>query len=255
VNIFPLPAARKQLAHSVESFRRLADVVGRDRRLRSVVLVLIALDLLFTLYFAVAKALFNLEIYAGLYYHKELLITADGGVPEWFNYLKTIAIVVLMLRVYRGSRQPVYAALMVLFFVILLDDAMMIHESMGREFRYWFDLSPVWGLRAQDVGELITWGILGVLLGPVTILAVFRSESRHRGNGLAMLLPFGVLVLCGMFVDQLYNSLSDLFTNAGVLLDVVEDGGEMLAITAILAMALGIAAEQRAIFRGAPGSG
>ena len=210
------------------------------------VAALFAVDLFFIVYFGVGKTLYEFDRDPFLYNHKELMITTDGGVPEWFNYLKTLLVVALLVRLARTTWQPIYASLALVFLVVVLDDAMEIHETVGKSLARALDIPRVLGLRGRDVGEVMTWMLLGALVVPLLLLALPRSTRVHRGNGLALLLSFGALVVCGVVVDQL-GPLSDVFHGAGVLLDVVEDGGEMLAITTACALALGAERERRTL--------
>jgi hypothetical protein len=235
----PLAVVSGWNALAWSSFLRLLSVVRSSRYLLALVLALLAVDLFWTLYFGVGKLLHYLERYSTLYYHKELLITTDGGLPELYLYLKTLVVVALLVRLFQATGQPAYAALGGVFLVVLLDDLMEIHEYVGRNLVPILDLQPISGLRARDVGEVITWAGLGVLVLPLLWFGLWRSDRRHRGNGLAFLIPFGLLLFSAIFIDQLYGDFSDAFFGAGILLDMAEDGGEMVAISLACALALG----------------
>ena len=72
---------------------------------------------------------------------------------------------------------------------------------------------------------------------PLILIGLFRSERTHAVNGLALLVPFSALVFFGMFVDQIYHILRHAFFGADILLGMIEDGGEMIAITMACALA------------------
>jgi len=83
----------------------------------------------------------------------------------------------------------------------------------------------------------MTWTLLGMLLVPLLIVGFARARREHLRNGLALMVPFAGLLFCVVFVDQLYHSGKHLFFGSGNLIDMVEDGGEMIAITFATAMA------------------
>ena len=61
-----------------------------------------------------------------------------------------------------------------------------------------------------------------------------------------MIFSFVALLFFAIVVDQLDGTLGEAFDGAGVILDVVEDGGEMIAITTACALVLGAEHERRA---------
>ena len=141
---------------------------------------------------------------------------------------------------FRSKRQWIYVALAILFALVLADDMLEIHEEGGKYFARALELRPALGLRAVDFGELITWAILGALMVPLILVGLLRSKRTDVENGLVLLVPFGALVFFGMFVDQVYHILRHAFFGADILLGMLEDGGEMIAITmaCVLAAAL-----------------
>lgn len=219
-------------------FRDLLRVTRADPLLRQLFIVVLAIDLGWIVWFAFTRLLHLSEVTS--YYHKQLkhlLITTEGGYPEIFNYAKTLALVLLLASLAWSNRRLIYVALTVVFTVILLDDSLAIHENFGAYLVWRFDIPKALGLRAQDFGELIIWAILGALLVPLIVAGIVRARPPHRGNGLALLVPFTVLLFCAVGVDQLYGSFGYSFFGASIILDSLEDGGEMIAITTCCAVA------------------
>jgi len=217
--------------------RELRLLIREDRPLYAFFLALLLFDLIATLWWAGTRLLYNLDINQSLYEIKVLRIDADRGVPEWVTYGKTLLLVILLVRILFVRRQWIYASLATLFALILVDDTMEMHESGGEYFARELELQPWHGLRAVDFGELITWSLLGALILPLLLLGLFRSERDDLANGLALLVPFGALVFFGAFIDQLYHVMRDAFFGADILLGLLEDGGEMVAITVACVLA------------------
>ncbi len=232
------PDAGGGFASIRSTLARLIGVVRGQRGLAVFVATLAAIDLLFIGNYAVTRTLRSQGLDAGFLGREELRLTADHGYPEIFNYAKNLLVVLALARLARSTRQLVYVALSAVFLLILLDDSLAIHERVGEVFVGAFSLRPALGLRAQDFGELATWALLAGSLTPLLVLGLWRSDARHAGVGLALLVPLVALFAFGVVFDQLYHVLKDSFAGAGILLDTIEDGGEMLAMTAACALAL-----------------
>src|SRR5688572_20266475 len=86
---------------------------------------------------------------------------ADGGYAEMFQYLKTYWIVIMLGALCSRTREPVYAAWMLLYGYLLCDDALRIHERAGGAIAAALSYQPALGLRAQDFGELSVSGVAG----------------------------------------------------------------------------------------------
>src|SRR6185295_9060738 len=173
----------EQLSTVRAGLRRLIRVVVAHRGSRLAIGTLLAIDLFFILYFGVGTFQSEFGRDETLYDHKELLITTDGGVPEWIGYVQEAVIVMLLVRLARSTRQPVYASLAFTYLAVVLDDALQIHEKAGEYLMMWAHLAPRYGLRGQDQGELIAWSMLGAVIVPLLVLGFARSSAKHRRNG------------------------------------------------------------------------
>lgn len=221
--------------------RRLSHLIGilRDHRdLRILVVGLLLVDAIFIGLYAVTRACRALEFDPGPLGGVPMRITTDGGYPELFNYGKTLLVAVLAGRLAVFTRQPIHAALAAVYGMILVDDAFTLHEDGGEALVGAWGLGPVGGLRAQDLGELVIWALLGTSAAVLLAWAIRRSHGVQLELGALQLLPLAALVLFGVGVDALYGLAKDAFTGAGLVLACVEDGGEMVAITAACALAL-----------------
>lgn len=228
---------RRWIVDTRERLATLRGAVKADRPLYAFGVALLAVDLISILWWSVTRLLYNLEINERLYDVRMLRMDADGGLPEWFNYAKILLLTLLLAYLFLTRKQSIYAALAVLFALVLADDMFEIHESGGKYFAKLFELRPFHGLRPVDFGELITWAILGLSMLPLLLWGLIRSRRGDVANGLALLVPFGALVFFGAFVDQLFHVMRDAFFGADILLGGLEDGGEMIAITVTCVMA------------------
>lgn len=186
-------------------------------------LLLIAADSVFVLIHLVHK-------YSPLLESKLYSLSSDGGYAEIFQYVKTFWIVLTLGLLWSRTRERAYAAWMVVFAYLLCDDALRLHERAGgfiaRLLGYQDGL--IW---AQDQGELTFTAAVGaVLLGSISIVYLRgTAEARNLSRDLALLL--GVLVFFGVGVDMLHSLVQPEYLKR--ILAVIEDGGEMYAMSVI----------------------
>lgn len=164
-----------------------------------------------------------------------LYIDRDGGYGETFQYVKEGLIATVLMTVYLRTRQTVFVGWTAMFAYLLADDALEIHETVGLWLGDFLRLPSVFGLQADDLGELIfAAGVGGVFL---LILIVGYRYADPTARQVSHLL--GVLVLLLAFVGVGVDVLHSAATNGHVryvafTLDMIEDGGEMLVMSLIV---------------------
>lgn len=134
------------------------------------------------------------------------------------------------------SRMFLFAALLMAF--IWFDDSAQYHERVGAALVSKHDLPALFGTRPQDFGEFLAWGFAGAILAVSLLLALARRGPGDLGALALLSLCFGLLVLFGMVADFAHVAASP---DLDLLLLVVEDGGEMVAIALISGISLGLA--------------
>ena len=132
----------------------------------------------------------------------EFHLGRQAGYPEQFQYLKWLASTVLCAFAFTRGREPLYLAWAALFFYLLLDDSLEIHEALGPVIADFLERGPAYGLRGKDFGEiLVSLGAASLLLGSIA-LCYWRSRDRTaRALTLALLPWLAVLAFCGIGVD------------------------------------------------------
>jgi hypothetical protein len=183
------------------------------------------------------------------YQHEGLLesylfdMSADWSLAEMANYLQTALLVALLVQLGRSARQPIYFGWTALYVLVLADDSLQLHERGGRLLVAWLHLPSVVGLRPQDLGEIMTWAVLGVPASAAVALGWWRTSGRHRLIGMLFAMPFAALLFFGMGVDALHELVKGL--------GIIEDGGEMVSIAAAVALALVLSRHLRSFERAA----
>ena len=158
-------------------------------------------------------------------------LTKDGGYPEIYQYIKEFWIMILILSVFVKTREIGYIAWATLSAYLLCDDALSIHERVGRIIANSLEFTPFLGLRLQDFGELAVTAIAAVLL--LTLIGFFylRGSNLFKKITRDLLVLLLVIAFFGVFVDMVHIPLKQLGWKMNFALGVIEDGGEMIAIS------------------------
>ena len=176
-------------------------------------------------------------------------IEEELGYGEMFGYLKSVAIAIALFVCYRRARAPAFAALSFTFALIALDDSLRIHEFFGSLIEKGLSLQPAFGLRPQDLGELMVWSALGTAVAAALAAGFMRSGREARSLASLFLCLFGVLVFFAVGADMLQIAFHNAFRGAQRLWTVVEEGGEMATLSLICAAAITAASVDRAAAR------
>jgi hypothetical protein len=169
-------------------------------------------------------------------------LEADRGLSELYQYAKQIAVVAAMLWCWRRTKSPSFALWAAFFAFMLYDDSYSVHERVGEVLGAAFAFPAIFGLRPQDWGELAFAAAVGALM--LGLLAIF--SARDRGATLAptinLVLLLAALAVCGVIVDLIHVVAYYGGSRLAWILTVVEDGGELVVMSAITAYACNLAA-------------
>ncbi len=230
--------------HSVPPrlLRDLCQMVARDPIARLLALALVSLDLLLTAIHGL-KYVFKdefIELF-GYWIYRNLTITNDWSIPEVGNYLKLAMIVLLLVLAFARQRQLIYLAWAVVYTITLLDDSLQLHEQIGESLGALFvgsgEAVGAGALRAQDLGELLVYGVYGVFFVAVLGVGFLRSREPHRSIGVGFALLLVALACFVAGVDTLDRIVIAWSSSLARVLATVEDCGEMVVISLTLAFA------------------
>jgi hypothetical protein len=208
---------------------RYAALAGKRVPLKGVLLLLLSVDAAFIVLNALLRGeVFGLTfVYAQNFEPTNFDITKDRGYPEMFLYAQEALIVLLMAMVTIRNRSVLYLCWSLLFLYLLIDDSLMIHETLGVVVAEELGFSSWLGLRPEDFGELAVWASFGS--APVLVIAMLQIIcSGHRAAKWSryLLIMLAALVLTGGVFDMLHLMFAD-HPLLKRLFIVVEDGGEM----------------------------
>lgn len=162
-----------------------------------------------------------------------LNIEKDAGYSEIYQYLKYFWACLLFIVIAAKTRTTPPTAWAFVFLVLLADDALGLHEQIGGLIALNLHFTPPWGLRTQDIGEVIyALGAALVLCIPLGLAYLrgtphFKQATKHLLQLVVLLACFGVLV-------DLLHMLAQSGWRLQFVLAVMEDGGEMMAVSALL---------------------
>ncbi len=164
---------------------------------------------------------------------RSFLVTQDRGYPELFQYLKYLAIVLIVTKRIIASKKYDYLPWLVLFLIMFIDDAFMLHERFGHFFAKILVLQPAWGLRAVDFGELIYATLMGLMfLGPL-LWYYYKGSGIVKKTFFDIFILFSILLFFGVAFDMLHQ----VFEEYNIIYSVfglIEDGGEMIALSVLV---------------------
>ncbi|MEM9717405.1 MAG: hypothetical protein AAF826_12895 [Pseudomonadota bacterium] len=169
--------------------------------------------------------------------HFELGLSKDRSAAEIINYGLAFIAFLLLLLSYFEKRSPVLLFMALFMGFVWFDDSIGYHERVGRLLVDGLQLEAIGGLRPQDTGEILAWAIAAV---PLFVLLVIACLRRREGDMpiLAMfMIGVAMLFVCGVLADLLNIAAGKDFD---LILDIVEDGGEMLAVAYMAVLSLSI---------------
>lgn len=163
-----------------------------------------------------------------------LFIDFDRGYAEVFQYVKFLYILFLITILSVECRSWVFTAWLPPYAYLLADDAFQIHERYGARLVELLSLQPRFGLRAQDFGELITSTIAAGISLILLITAYIFADKEERWTFRRLTELTILLGIFGVIIDLIHVAVHSLLGEFDWVA-VVEDGGEMLVVTLLVA--------------------
>ena len=226
--------------------KRLLSLIWGDRLVRQVLFVMLGVTLAVILVF-VLSGLWDDRLAVAEILHRNFHLSRDHSIAENFNHGIAFVTAFLLLASALTVRSRAFWFLTVLYGFVWLDDSARYHERFAKKLGHALDLRARYGLEAQDYGELLAWAIAGAVLAVVFLWA---WSGRRRGDSGVLLLVFpcfALLIFCGVVVDMIHKWVPG---SLYALFDVVEDGGEMIAVTLSAALAFGLLRQVEAYYAG-----
>ena len=157
-----------------------------------------------------------------------LNIGRDWSAGEMLNYAKWSLMAVVFGLTWRATGLRLYLALAVFMLLVLADDALQLHER-GSDLL----MTALPTLRSDNgsVTEIVIWAMIGLLGLTAVVLSLGSVPPSERAKVQMVGLLFVPIIFFGVVVDAVHAMARD----HGQILMLVEDGGEMLAISVLAA--------------------
>lgn len=163
-------------------------------------------------------------------------LSEERGYSEIFQYIQLAWITITLGLYFIKTSTAIYSIWSFLFFYLLLDDSLQIHENVGWYVANIFDFKDAFNLRSYDFGEIIVYITSGLSFLFAIIFSYQKSGPKARAISNNILFLLVTFVFFGFGIDMLGNIIYKIFriTNdasfASIFIEIVEDGGEMLVI-------------------------
>lgn len=156
----------------------------------------------------------------------------DGGYAEIFGYVLELGACAIFLLYARRPNKKHWYMWAAILFVVLLDDGLKIHETIGGVFSSGLGMSPV-------VGDLVGFALTGLLSVGLWIAGLrIIPDQGELCAYLVFTVYFSILIFFGVGVDAAHGLLGKNMSQT--LFTLIEDGGELLMICIISLSSLGM---------------
>lgn len=197
----------------------------------------IILDLIIFAAFLAFAITRKLEMETNLFYDMQFS-TDDGGWMEVMGYYLELFCAAMFASLAKVNKQPQWYAWSIIFFVTFIDDCFGAHEFMGN---YLIDSYT----RAE--GELIGFLVIGCLFAVVWLLGLATGPKQGKlfYTYILFSIIFAALTFCGMGIDFIHTPLHDNWHVPDTLLNLAEDGMELIIISISAMAVLGFWIDQK----------
>ena len=208
-------------------------LLSGQRAVQLVLVFLLLLDLLLIALhvFAHYRAATNMLLY----------MDWDRGYAEFAQYLKLSFLCLLLLAWAVGHRAWTVALWLLPYGYFLADDMFRLHELGGDAFVLATGFTGAFGLRGEDLGELLVTAVAGFVCLVALIMGYWWSGPGARWVYRALLVLTLMLGAFGVGLDMLHIVIGDA-TGKFDWLVPLEDGGEMMVISVTVAVVLRMSA-------------
>jgi hypothetical protein len=203
------------------------------KRTNRILAILLSVDL----FFIIAHVLFIFLIFKRVQFNWSIsdlfMINVDGGYPEMFQYFKYFVVILITIYLIKKRKRFGYIAWLILFTLLLLDDALQFHETFGTWVSNKLNYSSMLGLRPQDLGELTYVAIFGSILLFFIVFGYMNGDEKYRKRNIDLFLLFGLFLFFGIAMDMV-DEFVEYDRYSHLILILLEDGGEMIALSLIV---------------------
>lgn len=153
-----------------------------------------------------------------------LRVDIDGSFAERFEHLKLALASLFLAAAAWIARSGRYLAASVCVATLLVDNALMVHERLG-------------GVEERaDVAQFAFLALVGSVVLSVGTVACWTAASGERRKLIAVFLALALVGFFAVVVDALHSSIANIYQAANEPLALLEDGGELVSMSVLLAV-------------------
>jgi hypothetical protein len=168
-------------------------------------------------------------------------LESENGLAAIYQYIKQVWLAGCLALAFLQTRAKVFAAWALLFALLLLDDALELHERLGVIIAASLNFPAVFGLRPADFGEVLVAAGIGCMALALAAIAFWRGGKEARQVSADLMCLLVALAFFGVFFDVLHTVTYFNAPSIAQWFALIEDGGEMLVVSAITAYAFELA--------------
>lgn len=167
-------------------------------------------------------------------------LESENGLAAIYQYIKHVWLAGCLALAFLQTRAKAFAAWTLLFVMLLLDDALEGHERIGRIIAASLNIPAILGLRPADLGEVLVAAGMGCAALAIVAITYWRGGSEARQLSADLMCLLVALAFFGVFFDVVHTIAYFNAPSIAQLFVMIEDGGEMLVVSAITAYAFDI---------------
>jgi hypothetical protein len=168
-----------------------------------------------------------------MFSHERFDISQDGGLAEIFQYVKWAAILFFLAKVTGSRNNRWYGVWFLLFLYFLLDDSLQLHERIGGRIARIIPFDAPFGLRKQDIGEVLVFACAGIPLLSAVLIGIRKSTEQFRRVSADLMFFIVLLGICGIIFD-VAHFLSFIGPSLHTTFELLDDAGEMVITSFIV---------------------
>jgi hypothetical protein len=206
----------------------------KSLKFSQLLILLLAADLFFIFFHILHKAPY-IDDWFPIFDDGAFSISQDLGIAEGFQYIQEFWIVLLLGFLTLRYHKKELGGWTLLFTYLLCDDMFRLHEKTGdliaAMIGHRLDGLLFANLQVDDIGELLGVFVFGLVFALILIPTYLRLQPEARAVFRTLTWMLAALLFFGIGLDLL-----DRFADSYVmqeLFKLIEDGGEMLAMSVI----------------------
>lgn len=167
-------------------------------------------------------------------------LESENGLAALYQYIKQAWLAACLALAFLQTRGKAFIGWTLLFGYLLLDDLLQIHERGGELIAAKLGFPATFGLRPADLGELAVALVIGCGAVALVTVAYRRGGSGARQLSADLMCLLAALAIFGVFFDTLHTITYFKAPAVAQVFAMIEDGGEMLVVSATTVYAFDI---------------